>query len=65
MAVMPKLAAYIVMALMLAAFTSTASAYVIRRKIDVRPQTRQPEVPQRTQSIRDWTGPAIPATIWR
>jgi hypothetical protein len=65
MAVMPKLAAYIVMALVFAAFTSTASAYVIRRKIDVPAQTRQPKVPQRTQAIHDWTGPAIPATIWR
>ena len=62
---MSKLAVHLLIALALAAFTSTASAYVIRKKSDVRPQTREPQTPQRTKIIRDWTGPAVPATIWR
>jgi hypothetical protein len=62
---MPKVALYLMLTLVFAAFTSTASAYVIRRKADVRPQTRQPEPAQRKSAIRDWTGPHLPATIWR
>jgi hypothetical protein len=62
---MPKQAVYLLIALALAAFTSTASAYVVRRKIDVRSQPRQPAASQPKAIIPDWTGPAIPATIWR
>ena len=62
---MPKFALYLMLTLVFAAIASTANAYVIRRKADERPQTRQPEPTQRKSAIRDWTGPHRPATIWR
>jgi hypothetical protein len=62
---MPKLATYLVIALLIGALTGTASAYVIRRKSEAPPQSRHRATPLGRQVIQDWAGPERSATIWR